>query len=1012
VTGLLTLARGLWHRAGTSVVIFIVALCATAAATVGPTYFGAARSSILRDTLASQNVIGRGYQALQSGAVGGSLDDFTSRVDDAVASQVGGNAAVNRMFGPSVQALETQIFFRKLVETVVLAWRTDFCRHLAMRTGHCATNPGDVVVSTSLAADNHWSVGDVVTAGVGPPLTITGIYDVPTATQDYWFARGTTYFPAEQPTATSAPYDALFTPRETVERLGHHAQGSVVVSRVLAVPHVLPGDIDALGAMATKLPDNASLLQTQTAVTTGIPGTVETVHASWSALAVPVVVVTAELLVLTWLLLYLVVTDAVEARGTEIALAKLRGYGALRSMVFGLGEPSVLLAVALPVGAILGWLLTIVLARVLLLPSTHVPLPALGWVAAAIAAVGGIAAVVVAGRRTVVRPVVEQWRRTGRHATDRSWLFDAVVVTGAVAGLAQLAVTGTFSSASHSALALLVPGLLGLAVAVVASRLLPAACRLMFGRTRRSGGLGPFLAVRHIARRPGGTRTTMILATAIALATFSMCAWSVGQANRTRIAQASVGAPTVLTVALPQGRDLAATVDKLDPTGRNASAVEVFDNGTVVLTAVQPSRFASVAHWSAGFVRHPQELLSDLHPPASDPIILDGDAVRLHLSHVHLEPSPAELILDVVAGGSSAPTPVDLGVVHNGSQDQLLSGTLGGCPCVVRDLQVSPIGGVATPVGGTITIDQADLLRGHTWHPRSDWTGAGHWSDTTDQQVVIDAGAGRLRWAFFGTKGSPPTLRVVDHPDPMPAVVSRALTGTHTALQPSGLNGGGLPVSVVGTAAAIPGALSRGVVVDLDYAIRAAAGNVGPSTTQVWVRGDATRFSSGLTAAGIPVVDTQSSAALDDQLGRQGPGLASVLFLSDAAAAAVLAALAAILSLSAAARRRRYEYAALAATGASQRTLYAALAIEQLVVIGFGAVVGVATGLLSVVLAGRSVPEFVTTPQSPLLVYRPSVLLIGSVLVAAIVVLLAVAATAAAALLRSVTPDQLREAPV
>lgn len=1012
MTGLLTLARGLWHRAGTSLVIFVVALCATAAATVGPTYFGAAKSSILRDTLASQNVIGRGYQALETGAVGGSLDDFTTRVDEAVSSQVGGSAAANRMFAPPVQALETQIFFRKLVETVVLAWRSDFCGHLVMHAGHCAATRNQVVVSTSLAADNHWSVGDVVTAGGAPPLTITGIYDVPTGTQDYWFARGTTYFPAEQPTRTSGPYDALFTPRETIERLGHDAQGSVVVSRVLALPRVLPGDVDLLSAMATKLPDNPALLQTQTSVTTGIPSTVESVHASWSALAVPVVVVTAELLVLTWLLLYLVVTDAVEARGTEIALAKLRGYGAFRAMLFGLAEPSVLLAVALPVGAILGWLLTVVLARVLLLPSTHVPLPALGWVAAAIAAVGGVAAVVVAGRRTVVRPVVEQWRRTGRHATDRSWLFDAIVVTGAVAGLVQLAVTGTFDSARQSALALLVPGLLGLAVAVVASRLLPAACRLMFGRTRHSGGLGPFLAVRHIARRPGGTRTTMILATAIALATFSICAWSVGRANRTRIAQATVGAPTVLTVALPQGRDLAAAVDKIDPGGHNASAVEVFDNGTVVLTAVQPARFASVAHWSAGFVNHPQELLANLHPPASDPIILNGTAIRLHVTNAHLKPTPADVILDVVAGGSSAPTPVDLGVVHNGRREQLLSGTLGGCPCVVRDLQVSPIGGVPTPQAGTLTVDRADVLRGHTWRPLGAWTARGHWSDTTDQQVVVDAGSGTLRWAFFGTKGSPPTLRVIDHPDPMPAVVSTALTGTHTALQPSGLNGGSLPVDVIGTAEAIPGALSRGVLVDLDYAIRAAAGNVGPSTTQVWARGDAARISAALTRAGIPVVDTESSGALADQLGRQGPGLASVLFLSDAAAAAVLAALAAILSLSAAARRRRYEYAALAATGASQRTLYVALALEQLVVVGFGAVVGVATGLMSVFLAGRSVPEFVTTPQSPLLVYRPSVLLIGSVLVAAFVVLLAVAAAAAAALLRSVTPDQLREAPV
>ena len=118
-----------------------------------------------------------------------------------------------------------------------------------------------------------------------------------------------------------------------------------------------------------------------------------------------------------------------------------------------------------------------------------------------------------------------------------------------------------------------------------------------------------------------------------------------------------------------------------------------------------------------------------------------------------------------------------------------------------------------------------------------------------------------------------------------------------------------------------------------------------------------------------------------------------------------------MLSLYAAARRRRYEYAALAATGASQRTLYSALAIEQVVVIGFGAVAGIGAGLLATALAGRSVPQFVTEPAGELLTYRPSILLLVVSLTIGLLLLLVAAATAAAALLRSVSPDQLREAP-
>jgi ABC-type antimicrobial peptide transport system permease subunit len=180
----------------------------------------------------------------------------------------------------------------------------------------------------------------------------------------------------------------------------------------------------------------------------------------------------------------------------------------------------------------------------------------------------------------------------------------------------------------------------------------------------------------------------------------------------------------------------------------------------------------------------------------------------------------------------------------------------------------------------------------------------------------------------------------------------------------------------------------------------------------VWVRGDADGVARALDAAGVRVVGRQSSSALRDELGRQGPGLASVLFLADAGAAAVLAALAAVLSLSAAARRRRYEYAALAATGATTRSLYAALAIEQLVVVGFGGLIGIGAGLIAIGLAGHSVPEFVSAPSAALVTHSPDPVFLGLTLGAAVVLLLATAAVAAAALLRSVTPEELREAPV
>jgi putative ABC transport system permease protein len=1010
VIGVLTLARALIHRLGTTVVILIVALCASAAATVGPTYFAAAKHSILQDSLSDADVIGRSIQISQQGAVQNTLGAVAADGQRELVAAAGSAATVRRLFAPPVEALETTAFFPAHAQNVLLVTRTDVCAHLRFSKGGCPTATNSVVVSTSLAAGNHWAVGDQIHPAGRRPLTISGIYVPPNVDNTYWLARGTTYFPHENPARQVPPYDALFTPPSTIAALSGNPQGTDVIARRLVPAHIRPADVATLERINDRLTTSQLLARTQATVTTAIGGTMQTVQSSWTALSVPVFVVTAELLVLTWLLLFLVVTDAVEARGTEIALAKLRGFGSGRSLRFGLGEPAVLLAIALPVGAVLGWLLTGGLGQVLLRPGTPVGLPVSGWLGAVVASVGGIAAIVVAARRTLTRPVVEQWRRTGRRATDRGWVFDAVVLTGAVAGLVQLAVSGTLNSTKHSALALLVPGLLGIAMAVVASRLLPLVCRATFARTRRGGGLGPFLAVRHMARRPGGTRTTMILATAIALATFSLASWSVGNSNRSRVADMTVGAPTVFTVIPKSGQDLGAVVDRIDPDGHSAAAVEDFTSAGTSLLAVQPQRFARVANWSASNVADPARMLSSLHPPAPDPIPLNGDKVRLRVDIAALEPAGGELVMNVVAQGATAPTPVDLGPLAPAGTTRQYVGELPG-PSTIKDLEVSPLGGRPVQVHGDLTFSDLEVHNAGGWRRLPALAAPGQWSDTQDQRVTVTATGNRLHWSFDAVSGITGAISVHDRPDPLPAVVSTALAANSSTVSATGLNGAGVTVAVAGHAANVPSAPSNGVIVDLTYAQRAAAGNTAPATAQVWVRGPADHIHRALTAAGVVVVGEQSSSSLDDEFGRQGPGLASVLFLADAAAAAVLAALAAVLSLSAAARRRRYEYAALAATGATNRSLYGALAIEQLVVVGFGAVTGVVAGLIAIALAGHNVPEFVTSPTSSLLRYRPDILFLGLTLGGAVVLLLAAAAAAAAALLRSVNPEQLREAP-
>ena len=118
---------------------------------------------------------------------------------------------------------------------------------------------------------------------------------------------------------------------------------------------------------------------------TGIPATLQAVQASWRSVEIPVVLITAQLLVACLLLLFLSVTDAIDARGHEVSLAKLRGRGGWRTIVFGMSEPVLLLAVALPAGVLIGWAATAALCRVLLRPGTAVVLPPLAWATALLA---------------------------------------------------------------------------------------------------------------------------------------------------------------------------------------------------------------------------------------------------------------------------------------------------------------------------------------------------------------------------------------------------------------------------------------------------------------------------------------------------------------------------------------------------------------------------------------------------------------------------------------------------
>lgn len=1014
---MISILRGLRFRVATNVLMLVVAVVAAAATAAAPSYYAASQASIMVDTSVAGPPLSRGIGLVESGSLVATIDPLVAQMSSDLSSDVGPGIA-RRDFSAPVEALESSAEDHLQNEDLPIVWRSGVCSHLVVR-GACPTRAGDILISSSLVRANGWSIGQTVRLPPWGPLTVTGIYQPPVNPGDYWFDRASTYFAAEDPPAggqAGPAFDAMFTSRATIEEAPIQTQGDTVVDLLLLPGRVIPSDIPALSSGVSALATDPTFSAENATVSSSIPATLHQVRQGWSALAVPLVVTTAQLLLLSWLLLFLLVSDSVDARGPEVALARLRGQRWWRVNRLILAEPVTVLVSALPLGVLGGWGAAHFLADRLLRPGTAVGVPGLAWAGSAAALAGGFLATLLASRRTLRRPVVEQWRSTGRRATDRGWVFDSVVVVAAAGGLVELFASGEVSSAGHQVLSLLVPGLLGLAVAVVASRILPVACRATARITARHG-LASYLALRQIGRRPGGTRTTMLLITAVALATFGLSAWLVGQSNYERVARATVGAPGVLTVTIPQASDLATLVDRADPSGAGAAGVETYTSGNETTLAVQPERFASVASWSdAGQRREVSALLRRLHPSVPPPIAVNGDTIRVVVTAQRIGPRPAELIADVVTPTSTAPDPVDLGPVPADGQ-AALSGSMPGCPCEISDIQlglVSPGLGPAASESGVLLVNSFDQHTSQGWMAVKGALDGSRWRPETPSGAVTGqaaTGPSGLAWTFSAPSGQNPSLASADRPAILPAVVSRSLGARPGAeYHAVGLDGTALPVHVLAAVPTVPGAPAGGVVVDQDFSDLAATGDTLDAQDQVWVTaGAAGPVTRRLRSEGVVIVSSMTEAGTTKLLSRQGPALASVIYLADAAAAAGLGAVGALAALYAFGRRRTYEYAALVTVGLSRRAVIRSLVVEQGLVLGFALVVGIGAGAAAVASALRAVPEFVTSPAAPHLLYRPPLASLVLALAVMIAVLAAVSAGSGVALARRIRAEQLRE---
>jgi len=1013
--------RALWFRRGVSFAVLLVATVTTAAAAAGPLYLRAGGESVLRDALTSAAPDVTGLDLAYSDA---SPEQVLPTLQKALDAEGPLPAHPDR-----IASLQYGVDLGGPPAQTRLMWRDGACEHLQLAAGRCPTGPREAVVSVRTQSSQRLAVGSALQGCPSSPysidscvqkggqvsLNVVGVYRLP-GPDPFWFAQA--FFDAHPALGEGpATLDTVFASRPalTVTRGSNVTAG---VQLLLDPTLVRLDDEVRLRTQLAQLRTDLVRRDRGLLLTTKLDAVLDRADRDRRALGVSVLLVSLQLVALAFVVLRLVVADASEARAGEVALAKLRGYRAGATLALGLVEPLLLLVLALPLGLAVAYVSVRLLGAAVLVPGTPLALRPPFLLAALGALAGGLVAAVLAGRRVLTRPVVEQWRRTGEVRPGRAaLLLELLVAVLAAAGLVALVAAGALREGRDSALPLLVPLLLVVVFALLGVRLLPAGCRALVRATRGSSRVGGFLAVRAVARRPAGLRLAALLAVTVGLATFAVDGSLVAGGNRAQRAATDVGADRVLVVRTGGGADLGQAVRRVDPAGRWAMAAEVWLpfgglRGTVL--AVDTAALPQVAHWRDDFATVALASLAEqLGGPAPPPLRLTGQELGVDLTTLAL-PQPTRELAALVSGPEGE-VPVPLGRARSGSARY--TGRLPGCAggCTLTGLRLVRNGGpLGARLRGTLRLTgvaqrsaagrwspvPVDLAQPGGWHQRLVSSPAGS---------TVTPRAGSVDWSFSVGGGDSPTLERSTLPWPLRVSAGAGVVQTPATPEVANFDARPVPLQLTTPVGVVPQQGRTASLADLDFARRALPRFEEFAEQQVWLSDAAPPDAADrLQAAGLQVVQTRTTADRRALLDRTAPALGLLLFAFAGAAGAVLAAGATAVALYLSGRRRAFELAAMLAVGADRRSLLAGAVGEQLLVLGTALVLGVVSGLAAARLALPAMPEL-PDAGPPALRYAPHLVGLTVFLLTLVLVVLATATAAATGLLRSARPGLLRE---
>jgi hypothetical protein len=897
------------------------------------------------------------------------------------------------------------------------------CAHVHLR-GRCPTNPDEIAILRADADNYGVKPGDSFNPYGDKPFRVVGTYTPTDSNADERFWGGTQRLESSPGSSFPRPVPAHPAPWIATQA-GIELRSDpwyVTVDQAVATPPDLTGD--RLAAVAARVraithADEHGGLLTGLSLEPGNTLT-DTAHQLIDRRGVSrstVEPAVLSLILVALVLLSRLLSAAMTLRRGELALASLRGYARKQLWFLGMLEPLVILAVATPLGVVLGYLASRVLARRWLVPDLPVP-----FIAASALAVVGVVVVTALVAAVVVREAVSEplssqiagVRRPTRAGRAVTILRLALV---ALAAAALVTAASRNHPAKPDATDLALPILVAVASGLLVGLLVLAVAKVWVRWSGRRRALSSYVASRTVRRRREGTMVILPVTAALTVAVFAVGVSLAASTWRASAAATQVGAPLSYPTKLSLPRAVGLT-HELDPHGRWLMAAgQDFpntDEATSVLlprVVVDTTRLARVASWPSQWT--PGRSAADIARalgPRRPPVTfsgtsltmtvdngVDGDYPELGVTVRVLDDQGnlRDLNLHAFPRGRSTTTTKVSGC-ERGCQIQTIS--FGGPSALVEAMHgqatIEKFAADGSPIRGVLDTawrPQAPMIINTVQAVRKVALQRGH-------QVVTFRSNTPESYAGIG-----PT----DVPSVVPVLYGRLATPYHRL--PTGASGL-FEVAPVGAAAeSLPFRGPSGTLIDFTAFIRSASLDNSDTLVYIWARADTPqRILDALSARGLshPTSEEQTRHVLD----QDAFALALRLYVVVTALVILLAlaGLAANLAVQLPARRR--DAASLRVVGVKRRAVMVGVVAEFVVVLGAAALAGVAAGGIAQYVVVRTVTlGFVDSSLVPRVV--PSFDLGSAVALSAVVLVLLVVAAAGFAFLtvRGARTSSLRE---